>query len=625
MQGEMVMVHSRRALDLCLALTAAWLALALCHAAIRANDSLPPDTFAAPCADWVQVNDDAFGMDTGGDSNYSSEEGFEVVVFDGQLYVGMEADNDYGARIWRTKSGVRVADAQADWEEVAADGEGLPFGNTPVIQNDHIDSLVVFESALYASTANGGNSTYGTLVYSSATGAPNSWTQVISAGFGDVHNTNFKDMQVFQGRLCGGTQNKQTGAQVWCTHEGATWGQKNHGGFGATVNDTRTVEIWSGYVYSAALYFGAQTKDDGGGGDRGTLYRTTDLAPAQPTWTRLFTGAVGSRRVDILGDLDGYLYIATDGEGAGIHIYRSAAGDAGTWSQVNTAGMDGDANNAGAVVDGAAIYNGALYVAVTNLATGVEVWRTTGVTQSGGLVDWAQVGANGLGDADNGYSELIPFNGYLYAWTSNYATGQQVRRTSCPIGQRRVITDPGAYAFPGVGATLTLTASSLEAITVSVLPGAYPTARPSDRALPRTYRITAAPATATFTADLALVYDPAELAAVGVASDTLLLARWDDRDGGAWAPCSAGQRARNPAAHTVTCREVTTFSTWIIAGEGEMPSRIGLLRAEAVHRPWGTRIVLLVGIALGAVACAFWVRSRSTFPDEVGDDLEIGR
>jgi translation initiation factor IF-2 len=136
---------------------------------------------------------------------------------------------------------------------------------------------------------------------------------------------------------------------------------------------------------------------------------------------------------------------------------------------------------------------------------------------------------------------------------------------------------------------------SLEAITVGVSPGAYPTARPSDRALPRTYRIVAAPVTATFTADLTLAYDPADLAAVGVASDTLLLARWGDGDRGAWAPCPAGQRARNPAAHTVTCREVTTFSTWIIAGEGELPSRVGSLRAEAAHRPWG---LLLMGIAL---------------------------
>ncbi|MFP4394588.1 MAG: hypothetical protein ACLFTI_04920 [Anaerolineales bacterium] len=595
------MVHSRRALNLSLALTAAWLALALCHAAIRAGSPLPPDTFAAPCSEWVQVNDGAFGMDTGGDSNYSSEEGFEVVVFDRQLYVGMEADNDYGARIWRTKSGVRVAAAQADWEEVAADAEGLPFGNTLVIQNDHIDSLAVFEGVLYASTANGGPSTYGTLVYSSAAGASNSWTQVISSGFGDVHNTNFKDLQVFQGWLCGGTQNKQTGAQVWCTEDGATWVQKNHGGFGATVNDTRTFEIWSGYVYSDALYFGAQTEDDEDGGDRGTLYRATDLTPSQPTWTRLFTGPVKSRRVDILGDLDGFLYIATDGEGAGIHIYRSATGDAGTWSQVNATGMDDDANNAGAVVDGAAVYNGALYVAVTNLTTGVEVWRTTGVTQSGGLVDWTQVGADGLGDADNGYSELIPFNGYLYAWTSNYATGQQVRRANCPIGQRRAITEPGAYAFPGVGATITLTAGSLDAITVSVLPGAYPTAQPTDTALPRTYRITAEPATAAFTADLTLAYDPAELVAVDVASDTLLLARWDS---GAWVPCPEGQRARNPAAHTVACREVTTFSTWIIAGAEEIPSGVSLARAEAACSPWG---LLLMGIAL-LTSVQFWRR-----------------
>ena len=79
-------------------------------------------------------------------------------------------------------------------------------------------------------------------------------------------------------------------------------------------------------------------------------------------------------------------------------ILRSASGDPGTWVQVNTAGMDGDADNYSAVVDSGAVHNGALYVGVTNIVTGVEVWRTAGVLQDSGLVDWTQVGGSGLGD-----------------------------------------------------------------------------------------------------------------------------------------------------------------------------------------------------------------------------------
>ncbi len=552
------------------------LGLLLWHQGAAAGNALPPDTFADPCSAWTPVNNGAFGMGTGGDSSYKSEEGFEVVVFDGRLYLGMEADNIYGARLWRTKTGVRVPAGQADWEEVAA-VNGLPFGNTPVVQNDHIDSLAVFQGALYASTANGGSTTYGTLVYSSSTGNAGSWTRVITAGFGDVHNTNFKDMQVFQGWLCGGTQNWQTGAQVWCTQDGSNWVQKNYGGFGATGNQTSVVEVWSGYVYNDALYFGVQTQTLECNGtvclpvSTGALYRTTTVTPTQPTWTRVFTGVAHSRRVDILGDLDGYLYIATSSPG-GIVIYRSASGGAGTWTQVNQTGMNGNSANSGAVVDGATVYNGALYVAVTNTSTGVEVWRTTGVLQPGGTVDWEQVDGAGLGDPNNDYSELMPFNGYLYAWTSNYVTGQRVYRAACPICQTHLVAGAGRYDFDGVGAVITLTAGAMDAITACVLPGAPPTTQTTGLPLPRVYTLAITPTTATFTADVTLHYTPEELTASGIADETsLYLTRWG---GATWNACPAANRARDVAAHAVTCRDVNVFSTWVIAGAGGTPTRV---------------------------------------------------
>ena len=127
------------------------------------------------CQPFVQVNDNAFGLGGGADGTFSSEEGFEVLVFNGQLYLGMEADNSMGARIWRTKSDVTIPASQADWEEVAADPQGYPFGVSNITQNDHIDSLAEFNGYIYASTANGGSSTYGTRVFRSHTGNPNSW------------------------------------------------------------------------------------------------------------------------------------------------------------------------------------------------------------------------------------------------------------------------------------------------------------------------------------------------------------------------------------------------------------------------------------------------------------------
>ncbi|MGB9673630.1 MAG: hypothetical protein ACPL3P_05790, partial [Anaerolineales bacterium] len=430
---------------------------------IQSAQAAPSQATLYACQPFVQVNDNAFGMGGGADGTYSSEEGFEVLVFNGQLYVGMEADNIYGARLWRTKAGVTIPNSQADWEEVVADANGKPFGVDNVTQNDHIDSLAEFNGYIYVSTANGGSNYLGTRVFRSPTGNPNSWQDAIAAygaGFGDIDNTNFKDMQVFNGYLCGGTQNWLTGAQVWCTNNGTTWTQKNSGGFGTN----RTTEIWSGYVYNNALYFGVQNlgalRSDNND-DVGKLYRTTNLN-GTPTWTEVFSSPTGNlNRVDILGDLNGYLYIGSR-SASGAAIFRSANGDPGTWTQVNLPGMDGDVNNAGFIVDGATVYDGGLYVAVFNLKDGFELWRTSGTLQSNGLVDWEKIGTNGLADKNNVYAELIVFNTNLYAWTSNYVSGQKVLRSNCTSNPPLLPTNtPTATPLPTNTPTATFTNTPL--------------------------------------------------------------------------------------------------------------------------------------------------------------------
>ena len=391
------------------------------------------------CQPFTQVNDGAFGMGTGAQSNYAGEEGFEVLVFNGQLYVGQEADHKmYGARLWRTKAGVTNPTSQADWEEVAADNNGKPFGVANITQNDHIDSLAELNGYIYASTANGGSNYLGTRIFRSPTGNRDTWEDAIAtygAGFGDIYNMNFKDMQVFQGYLCGGTQNWATGAQVWCTSNGTTWSQKNIGGFGSPYYNNRTVEIWSGFVYNNALYFGVQnlgvSRSDNND-DVGKLYRTTSIGDTT-SWSEVYSGPAGSYRVDILGELNGYLYISTK-SGSGIIILRSPNGDSGTWTQVNVVGMDSNPNNIVSVVDNATTYDGGIYIAVTNLSTGFELWRSSGTLQEDSLVDWEQVGSSGLGDTKNIYSQLITFNDYIYAWTSNYTTGQGVLKSNCMEG-----------------------------------------------------------------------------------------------------------------------------------------------------------------------------------------------
>ncbi|MCD6345070.1 MAG: hypothetical protein J7M17_05675, partial [Anaerolineae bacterium] len=85
---------SRRIVSLGCAVSGALFLLVLAGTLTHAQT--PPDTFIGPGQGWTPVNEGAFGLGTGADSSYRSEEGFEVLVYNGRLYVGMEADNSLG-------------------------------------------------------------------------------------------------------------------------------------------------------------------------------------------------------------------------------------------------------------------------------------------------------------------------------------------------------------------------------------------------------------------------------------------------------------------------------------------------------------------------------------------------
>ena len=523
---------------------------------------------------WVQVNDNGFNEHPG---TYTGQDAFELTVFKDQLYLGMEGQSL--AYIWRTKAGVTVARNQSDWEEVVSNG----FGDS---QNDHIDSLEPFGDYIYASTAMQNENHQGTEVWRSSTGNLGSWAQVNDDGFGIAnarYNENFKDMVVFTVSgtpwLCGGTMNTLVGAQVWCTDGSLknggpklNWVQKNQDGFGNVQN----IKVWSTGVFNSRLYVGV---------DRyitstqqylpGTVWRTAGT-PTDATrwqWEQVFT-ATANNRVDIIGPYNGYLYIGFDG-GNGTEVWRSSDGT--TWSQVNSDGF-GDAHNGRVIVDAEAVYNGALYLATLNQSTGAEVWRTTDGTT------WPQVNTDGFGDANSIAAELLPFNGYLYAWVTNYQVGQKVLRTKCPICQNKAINGSGTYTFDGVGAVITFTGESLTSVEVCVYPDAFPTGQMSGKPVKRHYQITPVPAGGTFTADLTLSYTDAEFGVsdIGISNEnTTYLTRWT---GSTWSDCPSGNRSRDIAANTVTCSGVATFSTWAIAGSGASPTAVRLISFQAHSR-----------------------------------------
>lgn len=575
--------------------------------------TLPADTFAGPCKPWVQVNDGAFGL---GDPSvqsppYLNEDGFEVAVFDGSLYVGMEADDQYGARVWRTRPDVRVAPGQGDWQQVVDDA----FGD--VNNNDHIDSLEVLGGYLYASTAQGGSAhttTQGTEVWRTDDGVH--WTQVNVDGFGTAANNNFKDLARFIAGdivyLCGGTANSTTGAQVWCTSgavQGAEpdWSQVNADGFGAPD----VVKVWSTAVFSGYLYAGTERSGAGG-----IVWRSAGAAGVDDwTWEAVYTAPVDSR-ADIVGVFSDTIYIGFEVPGSGTQVYRSADGTA--WIPAMTDGF-GDARNERVIVDAATVYNGALYLATLqapDIGGGAQVWRTTDG------VNWTNVMTGGWGSATTFAAELIPFNGYLYAWASDYHSGQKVLRTACPICQARPITGTGRVDFPGVGAALTLTVEHLDVVTVCVYPGAPPVEGGMDGLAARHYEISAWPPDGAFLADVTLSYDEGELTAEPVASggtlplaragsyegqfaggaareETLHLAHWD---GDGWRDCPVEKRTVDAGANAVTCRDVTAFSTWAIAGEGEAPTGVDMLGLGTMSWWLAGLLFLTVAVAVAGIS-----------------------
>lgn len=574
---------------------------------------LPEDAFAGPCSDWIQVNHGAFGVASNAhvyeSGDFFTEDAFEVLVYKDQLYVGMEADDSIGAMIWRTKAGVSVAVTQTDWEEVAQ-VDGLPFGNANAteeasgllkLQNDHIDSLASFRNAIYASTANGGSTEQGHLLYRSETGNPGTWEPVIAPGFGYTKNVNFKDMQVFNGWLCGGTYNAETGAQVWCTLDGLTWTQKSYGGLGKTSDNPETMGVWSGHVYSGALYFGTQHAAALSTGYQGVLYRTEDISTAAPLWTPVYTSPLHGYRIDILGDINHALYISYQDTDNGIVILRSPSGDEGTWAPVNITGMDGDKGNMSLVVDGATVYNGMLYCAVKNAVTGTEVWRTDGVNFEG-EVQWVQVGPSGLGNRKNLAAELAVWNGYLYAWAGNYFSGQEVRRTSCGICQEKTIHGPGRYDFSAVSVTLTFKEESLNTATVCVKPGWVPANPRSSIVVSRSVEVLSSPANSSFIADIDISYHPMEVDVSAVHSPTLYLRFWA---GDAWATSCEGEHSG--AMHTFACERLTRFSSWIISGTpgAVMDVKLYRLRADTQMILMGLVPVVVLIVLVG------WCRKPS--------------
>jgi sugar lactone lactonase YvrE len=253
-----------------------------------------------------------------------------------------------------------------------------------------------------------------------APGVPG-WSQWNLNGFGDPRNTLALSLASFNGMLYAGTDNPNTGAQLWrnSADTAGQWGALTTNGFGDPNNGgIDHLLAFNGQLYAGTWNWNETTNSSLGG----QVWRSANGTD----WTRVVNngfGDVNNGEVVRFAVFGGQLYAGTWSYSPtrGAEIWRSATGDAGSWSRVVANGF-GDSKNEAII--SMAVFNGQLYAGVINSVTGGQIWRSAdGVT-------WSPANAAGFGFSSNWVvSALAAFDGYLYASTRD--GGQVWRCQAC--------------------------------------------------------------------------------------------------------------------------------------------------------------------------------------------------
>ncbi len=348
---------------------------------------------------WELVNESGFG------SGVENTVSFDMVEYNGKLYVG----SGYTGRLF-CFDGI-------SWSQVGTDG----LGN---VNNIGIVSLCVFNNKLYIVT---GNLVDGCEVFS-YDGLI--LTPVSTGGFGDGANFIATDgIIVYQGKLIVGGYWNPTGTKV-LSYDGVNWVQINSNGFGdINNNNVTTFLIFGGHLYALV------------GNTSGRLYRYQ----GGTVWEQINSDGFGDINNVILGcaiEYSGKMLVSSGNSVTGIEIWQHEIDTAeilrllptsdchinlvgarndysghGTWKQVNQDGFGDIHSNP---VAGSCVFDGKLYIAVSNMTDGAGVFSFDG-TSFGPEIPYGYVEAN------NGHGgTMIVYGGDLYCSPRNLITG-------CPI------------------------------------------------------------------------------------------------------------------------------------------------------------------------------------------------
>jgi PKD repeat protein/uncharacterized protein YjiK len=377
--------------------------------------------FARGVPGWQQVNVNGFG------DRYAGWIGV-LQPFQGYLYAG--AAGSMTSKVWRMAS-------DGAWSTVNTDGFG--DGN-----NREIDAMAVFSDSLYATTyawacndpqCNSGHNA-GPQVWRSANGT--TWENMTPSAILSSHNWLLDTLVEFNGYLYAGTYAEEThGAEIWRTPNGVDWERVVQNGFNDDVYNTSVLSL---VVFNGNLYAGTRHGDwinDGhtNGALGGEVWRSSDGT----NWTLVNTpgfGDVNLHRVETMQVFQGQLYAYIShlsGVTGGAQVWRCAGPVCNSntdWVKVADNGF-GVAENQ--YVYAGAVFGNFLYAAVTNSAgTGNQLWRS-----SDGL-SWAKATPyDGFGSSGNGNvpsNAMTVFNGRLYMSLTNWDAGASIWQKTVSAG-----------------------------------------------------------------------------------------------------------------------------------------------------------------------------------------------
>ncbi|MEI2693379.1 MAG: NHL repeat-containing protein [Anaerolineae bacterium] len=278
-----------------------------------------------------------------------------------------------------------------------------------------------------------------------APGTPG-WTQWNLNGFGDPGNGLMLSLANFNGVLYAGTDNPNTGAQLWrnTADTAGQWSALTSNGFGDSNNGgIDHLLAFDGQLYAGTWNWNAATNSSLGG----QVWRSANGVD----WTRVVNngfGDVNNGEIVRFAVFGGQIYAGTwsYSDTRGGELWRSASGSAGSWSRVVVNGFEDSKNEA---IISMAVFNSQLYAGTLNTVTGGQIWR------SADGAAWNLVNTAGFGLSSNWViSALAAFDGYLYASTRD---GGQVWRCQVCDGSdwQRVVN-------AGFGNPATVRASALE-------------------------------------------------------------------------------------------------------------------------------------------------------------------